>query len=66
MKKLVDKLHLKFSNSRDTEQGVKCMFVTWTDWDLGVCLKNECKRKGIRLPVEFRQWADLKELYKVI
>lgn len=43
-----------------------CVFVTWTDWDLGTCLANECKRKNIKKPSVFNEWVDLKALYIVI
>jgi len=36
-----------------------CAFVTWTDWDLKVCLENECKRKGILKPKILNAWIDL-------
>lgn len=42
-----------------------CAFVTWTDWDLGTCLPNECKRKNITKPSVFNEWIDLKALYIV-
>lgn len=66
IEKHTTKLNISFpNNTNTTENFKKCMFVTWTDWDLGVCLVNECKRKNVRLPSVFRQWANLKALYKV-
>ncbi|XP_064009893.1 ERI1 exoribonuclease 2 isoform X2 [Pogoniulus pusillus] len=41
-----------------------CTFVTWTDWDLGVCLQYECKRKQLRKPDIFNCWIDLKAMYR--
>ncbi|NXF03023.1 ERI2 exoribonuclease, partial [Smithornis capensis] len=41
-----------------------CTFVTWTDWDLGVCLHYECKRKQLRKPNILNSWIDLKATYK--
>ncbi|XP_021267504.1 ERI1 exoribonuclease 2 isoform X2 [Numida meleagris] len=41
-----------------------CTFVTWTDWDLGVCLHYECKRKQLRKPDIFNSWIDLKATYR--
>ncbi|NWH75287.1 ERI2 exoribonuclease, partial [Piaya cayana] len=41
-----------------------CTFVTWTDWDLGVCLHYECKRKQLRKPDILNSWIDLKATYK--
>lgn len=62
----IKQLHLVFpSNNTESDDSKKCMFVTWTDWDLGTCLLNECKRKRINKPTVFNQWANLKALYKV-
>ena len=36
------------------------------DWDLGVCLRNECHRKQLRVPHPLRSWIDLRATYKVI
>ncbi|NWT04793.1 ERI2 exoribonuclease, partial [Mionectes macconnelli] len=41
-----------------------CAFVTWTDWDLAVCLQYECKRKQLRKPDIFNSWIDLKATYR--
>ncbi|XP_015747672.1 PREDICTED: ERI1 exoribonuclease 2-like isoform X2 [Acropora digitifera] len=41
-----------------------CTFVTWSDWDLGNCLKNECYRKQLRMPQPMRSWIDLRATYK--
>ncbi|XP_054017299.1 ERI1 exoribonuclease 2 [Dryobates pubescens] len=55
--------------SRDTlsnsnSEAKACTFVTWTDWDLGVCLQYECKRKQLRKPAIFNSWIDLKATYR--
>ncbi|MFT7812076.1 ERI1 exoribonuclease 2 [Arapaima gigas] len=42
-----------------------CAFVTWSDWDLGVCLQNECKRKQICKPEQLNRWIDLRATYKL-
>ena len=34
------------------------------DWDLGVCLQYECRRKQIRKPSYFNHWIDLRVVYK--
>ncbi|XP_058705801.1 ERI1 exoribonuclease 2 [Poecile atricapillus] len=49
------------SNSSDAKE---CAFVTWTDWDLGVCLHYECKRKQLRKPDILNSWIDLKATYR--
>ena len=41
-----------------------CAVITWTDWDLKICLENECKRKNLNLPNCFKSWIDLKLIYK--
>lgn len=41
-------------------------FMTWTDWDFGVCLTKECERKRIKKSTYFDQWIDLKATFKVI
>ncbi|XP_063286445.1 ERI1 exoribonuclease 2 [Pelobates fuscus] len=42
-----------------------CAFVTWSDWDLGVCLLYECKRKQLRKPDILNSWIDLRATYKL-
>lgn len=42
------------------------VFVSWSDWDFGVCLKQECTRKRLTRPGYFNQWMDLRALYRVI
>ncbi|XP_043416283.1 ERI1 exoribonuclease 2 isoform X3 [Prionailurus bengalensis] len=42
-----------------------CAFVTWSDWDLGVCLEYECKRKQLLKPVFLNSWIDLRVTYKI-
>lgn len=35
------------------------------DWDLGVALHYECRRKRVRKASYFSQWVDLRAVYKV-
>ncbi|KAG8433106.1 hypothetical protein GDO86_017405 [Hymenochirus boettgeri] len=42
-----------------------CSFVTWSDWDLGVCLLYECKRKQLKKPDILNSWIDLRATYKL-
>ncbi|KAM3916066.1 ERI1 exoribonuclease 2 [Leptodactylus fuscus] len=42
-----------------------CGFVTWSDWDLGVCLLYECRRKQLRRPDILNSWIDLRLTYKL-
>ncbi|NXP47460.1 ERI2 exoribonuclease, partial [Heliornis fulica] len=51
------------TSSRGSEAN-PCTFVTWTDWDLGVCLQYECKRKQLRKPDILNSWIDLKATYR--
>ncbi|XP_060116903.1 ERI1 exoribonuclease 2 [Heteronotia binoei] len=61
-KKIVfDSVH---SNAAASE-GKLCAFVTWSDWDLGVCLQYECKRKQLRKPDILNSWIDLRATYKL-
>ncbi|NXA24157.1 ERI2 exoribonuclease, partial [Ibidorhyncha struthersii] len=50
--------------SHSTTEAKPCTFVTWTDWDLGVCLQYECKRKQLRKPDILNSWIDLKATYR--
>ncbi|XP_014162254.1 ERI1 exoribonuclease 2 [Geospiza fortis] len=52
------------SQSNSTSEAKVCAFVTWTDWDLGVCLHYECKRKQLRKPDVLNSWIDLKATYR--
>ncbi|XP_016040821.1 ERI1 exoribonuclease 2 isoform X2 [Erinaceus europaeus] len=47
-----------------TSQAKLGAFVTWSDWDLGVCLEYECKRKQLLKPVFLNSWIDLRVTYK--
>ncbi|NXR02551.1 ERI2 exoribonuclease, partial [Sagittarius serpentarius] len=50
--------------SNSTSEAKACTFVTWTDWDLGVCLQYECKRKQLQKPDILNSWIDLKATYR--
>ncbi|NWW05421.1 ERI2 exoribonuclease, partial [Oreocharis arfaki] len=52
------------SQCSSTSEAKACAFVTWTDWDLGVCLHYECKRKQLRKPDILNSWIDLKATYR--
>ncbi|NXS26725.1 ERI2 exoribonuclease, partial [Pomatostomus ruficeps] len=52
------------TDSHSTSEAKACAFVTWTDWDLGVCLHYECKRKQLRKPDILNSWIDLKATYR--
>ncbi|XP_044046839.1 ERI1 exoribonuclease 2 [Siniperca chuatsi] len=42
-----------------------CTFLTWSDWDLGVCLQYECKRKQLYKPDVLNSWIDLRSTYRL-
>ncbi|KAK2918683.1 ERI1 exoribonuclease 2 [Channa argus] len=42
-----------------------CTFLTWSDWDLGVCLQYECKRKQLHKPEVLNSWIDLRSTYRL-
>uniref|UniRef100_UPI003AABDC2A ERI1 exoribonuclease 2 n=1 Tax=Centroberyx gerrardi TaxID=166262 RepID=UPI003AABDC2A len=42
-----------------------CAFLTWSDWDLGVCLQYECKRKQLHKPDILNSWIDLRSTYRL-
>jgi hypothetical protein len=60
-KKWIDDISRKFNLSLNELSAGKnaCTFVTWTDWDLKICLENECKRKNINKPRYLDAWIDL-------
>ena len=55
---------MEFPNSDDKAEKT-CAFATWSDWDLGICFKNECNRKRLTYAKIFRKWIDIRHLYKV-
>ncbi|KAJ3654165.1 hypothetical protein Zmor_013375 [Zophobas morio] len=54
---------MEFPNSDDKAEKT-CAFATWSDWDLGICFKNECNRKRLTYAKIFRKWIDIRHLYK--
>jgi len=69
MKTVKLKYRLFFPGEKETahdidQPQVRAAFLTWTSWDLGCLLPNECKRKNLRVPEEMKAWIDLKILYK--
>jgi ERI1 exoribonuclease 2 len=41
-----------------------CAIVTWTDWDMNVCLVKECRRKNLPFPTCLQSWVDIKYIYQ--
>ncbi|XP_061684915.1 ERI1 exoribonuclease 2 [Syngnathoides biaculeatus] len=52
------------SSSAESPEQNLCAFLTWSDWDLGVCLHYECKRKQILKPNALNSWIDLRSTYR--
>lgn len=63
LSKLVEKYNISFETTN--ENCKQCIFATWSDWDLGMCLKKECKRKRIPKDAIFNKWIDVRSLYVV-
>ncbi|XP_078273602.1 ERI1 exoribonuclease 2 [Rhinoraja longicauda] len=63
---LEKKIVFVMEGSQQCDPGSRpCAFVTWSDWDLGVCLHYECKRKQLHKPNVLNSWIDLRATYKV-
>ncbi|XP_077575144.1 ERI1 exoribonuclease 2 isoform X2 [Stigmatopora nigra] len=53
------------SSSSESDGQKLCAFLTWSDWDLGVCLHFECKRKQLNKPNVLNSWIDLRSTYRM-
>ncbi|XP_075686350.1 ERI1 exoribonuclease 2 [Rhinoderma darwinii] len=68
IKKLQKERHIVFPGALPTATSSEqkmCGFVTWSDWDLGICLLYECRRKQLRKPDILNSWIDLRLTYKL-
>ncbi|KAL8590141.1 ERI1 exoribonuclease 2 [Nucella lapillus] len=58
---------IRLLGDRVTDSGDRAVslaaIVTWSDWDLGVCLHYELRRKQIAKAPCFNQWIDLRAKY---
>ncbi|XP_053472273.1 ERI1 exoribonuclease 2 isoform X2 [Ictalurus furcatus] len=54
-----------YTQTHPAVSGKPCAFLTWSDWDLGVCLQYECKRKQISKPEVLNSWIDLRATYRI-
>ena len=54
--------------SLDSNAGSKgdsrAAFVTWSDWDLKTCLRDECQRKNITYSSHLQTWIDLRKTFR--
>ncbi|XP_006813404.1 ERI1 exoribonuclease 2-like [Saccoglossus kowalevskii] len=62
LRKLTDERNIAYHHGDNSKS--LCTFVTWSDWDLGVCLQYETKRKQLRKPHELNSWIDLRATYR--
>lgn len=68
---LFDEWLQKFANEKDLvlfddgDRKQNVAVVTWTDFDIGVYLKGDCKKKSIDLPKYFQRRIDTRDHYKV-
>lgn len=65
LKRTVAKHQLVLPKMRISSKPENTVFVTWSDWDFGVCLMQECTKKRLTRPGYFNQWMDLRKLYRV-
>lgn len=65
LKSMCTKHRLVLPKTSSTNKLGNTALVTWSDWDFGVCLHNECERKKLQKPPYFDQWIDLRSIYKV-
>ena len=63
LKRIGEQQRLVYNSAADDGQP-RCTFVTWSDWDLGVCLQFEARRKQLRKPAELNSWIDLRATYR--
>jgi len=60
----LNEIVLKYNLSFKKDPFLKtCIFATWSDWDLGVCLKKECRRKRVTKSEVFNKWIDIRSLF---
>ncbi|XP_055695652.1 ERI1 exoribonuclease 2 [Lutzomyia longipalpis] len=64
VKEILNEKGLTFPNcNRDNLHG-DIALATWTNWDLGLCLRLECSRKRLKKPSFCNQWIDIKKSFE--
>ncbi|XP_072168368.1 ERI1 exoribonuclease 2-like [Diadema setosum] len=63
LKKIERDKFVAYNTSKDDTKSL-CTFITWSDWDLGVCLHYECQRKQLCKPSALNQWIDIRAVYR--
>ena len=52
--------------SANNDMGNDFAFVTCGDWDLKVCLPNQCKASGLKLPEYCQRWVNIKKSHQMV
>ncbi|XP_041474047.1 ERI1 exoribonuclease 2-like [Lytechinus variegatus] len=63
LKRIESEKNVAYNRSTDDTKKL-CTFVTWSDWDLGVCLHYECQRKQLYKPSTLNHWIDARAVYR--
>ncbi|XP_055545056.1 ERI1 exoribonuclease 2-like [Wyeomyia smithii] len=63
LKQILAERNIFLPKTNPNDQHGSVAFATWSDWDLGVCLKKECTRKQLSKPAYFDSWIDVKSIY---
>ncbi|XP_072042872.1 ERI1 exoribonuclease 2-like [Amphiura filiformis] len=63
LRKLEAEKGIAYNTTQDDSKKL-CTFVTWSDWDLAICLHYECRRKQLVKPPALTSWIDLRATYK--
>ncbi|XP_072022118.1 ERI1 exoribonuclease 2-like [Amphiura filiformis] len=63
LRKLEVEKGIAYNTTQDDSKKL-CTFVTWSDWDLAICLHYECRRKQLVKPPALTSWIDLRATYK--
>jgi ERI1 exoribonuclease 2 len=62
MERVCTKYSISMGGGDERAQPGTCC--TWSDWDLNLCLENECRRKQVRKPDGLDSWVDIRAVYR--
>eukprot|EP00088_Acartia_fossae_P064105 TRINITY_DN7877_c0_g1_i18.p1 TRINITY_DN7877_c0_g1~~TRINITY_DN7877_c0_g1_i18.p1 ORF type:complete len:306 (-),score=30.36 TRINITY_DN7877_c0_g1_i18:151-1068(-) len=62
IKNLIDEYQLILDKNQGPGNMITCC--TWSDWDLNLCLENECRRKQLVKPASLCTWIDIRAVYR--
>ncbi|XP_040574222.1 ERI1 exoribonuclease 2 isoform X2 [Lepeophtheirus salmonis] len=62
-KKWISSLQMQYDISFLPREKPSATFLTWSSWDLGVCLEGELRRKQISRVPCFNSWIDIRDIY---